>query len=209
MEVEKTIPVSTSKESLTKEISIFAQNMPHDNATIKAVAKAFNQKFNVQATQIIPFTSVNKYSGAVVNGNTLLMGAPEFVLRDQFEAYEKEINQYTSQGYRVLAFAKYPEVLKDEKQKLSKEVELLGYILISNPIRKEAKSTFEYFDRQGVNIKVISGDNPLTVARVAKQAGIRDANKLIDATEIGEGDYGEVVRKYNVFGRVKPDQKKS
>ncbi len=207
MEVEKTVPVSTSKESLTKEISIFAQNMPHDNATIKAVAKAFNQKFNVQATQIIPFTSVNKYSGAVVNGNTLLMGAPEFVLRDQFEAYEKEINQYTSQGYRVLAFAKYPEVLKDEKQKLSKEVELLGYILISNPIRKEAKSTFEYFDRQGVNIKVISGDNPLTVARVAKQAGIRDANKLIDATEIGEGNYEEVVRKYNVFGRVKPDQK--
>ena len=87
-------------------------------------------------------------------------------------------------------------------------VELLGYILISNPIRKEAKSTFKYFDRQGVNIKVISGDNHLTVARVAKQAGIRDADKLIDATEIGEGDYEEVVKKYNVFGRVKPDQKK-
>ena len=78
-------------------------------------------------------------------------------------------------------------------------VELLGYILISNPIRKEAKSTFEYFDRQGVNIKVISGDNPLTVARVAKQAGIRDADKLIDATEIGEGDYEEVVKKYKPF----------
>lgn len=137
------------------------------------------------------------------------MGAPEFVLRGQFKDYEKEINKYTSQGYRVLAFAKYPEALEDEKQKLSKEVDLLGYILISNPIRKEARNTFKYFERQGVNVKVISGDNPLTVARVAKQAGIKDADKLIDATEIGEGDYEEVVRKYNVFGRVKPDQRRS
>lgn len=208
MEVEEVIPVSVTKEELSKEISIFAQNMPYDNATIKAVAKSFNQKFNIQATQIIPFTSVNKYSGAVIKNNTLLMGAPEFVLRDQFKNYEKEINQYTRQGYRVLVFGKYPHALRDEKEKLVDPVELLGYILISNPIRKEAKSTFEYFDRQGVNIKVISGDNPLTVARVAKQAGIRDADKLIDATEIGEGDYEEVVKKYNVFGRVKPDQKK-
>lgn len=208
MEVEKIIPVNTSTDNLAKNISIFAQNMPHDNATIKAVADAFNQKSNIKVKKIIPFTSVNKYSGAVVGESTLLMGAPEFVLRDQFKDYEKEINQYTSQGYRVLAFAQYPEALEDEKQKLSKEVELLGYILISNPIRKEAKSTFKYFERQGVNVKVISGDNPLTVARVAKQAGIKDADKLIDATEIGEGDYEEVVKKYNVFGRVKPDQKK-
>lgn len=208
MEVEKIIPVNTSTDNLAKNISIFAQNMPHDNATIKAVADAFNQKSNIRVKKIIPFTSVNKYSGAVIDENTLLMGAPEFVLRDQFKDYEKEINQYTSQGYRVLAFAQYPEALEDEKQKLSKEVELLGYILISNPIRKEAKSTFKYFERRGVNVKVISGDNPITVARVAKQAGIKDADKLIDATEIGEGDYEEVVKKYNVFGRVKPDQKK-
>ena len=208
MEVEKIIPVNTNKDDLAKNISVFAQNMPHDNATIKAVANAFNQKANIQVKKIIPFTSVNKYSGAVVGESTLLMGAPEFVLRGQFKDYEKEINKYTSQGYRVLAFAKYPEALEDEKQKLSKEVDLLGYILISNPIRKEARNTFKYFERQGVNVKVISGDNPLTVARVAKQAGIKDADKLIDATEIGEGDYEEVVRKYNVFGRVKPDQKK-
>ena len=208
MEVEKIIPVNTNKDDLVKNISVFAQNMPHDNATIKAVANAFNQKANIQVKKIIPFTSVNKYSGAVVGESTLLMGAPEFVLRGQFKDYEKEINKYTSQGYRVLAFAKYLEALEDEKQKLSKEVDLLGYILISNPIRKEARNTFKYFERQGVNVKVISGDNPLTVARVAKQAGIKDADKLIDATEIGEGDYEEVVRKYNVFGRVKPDQKK-
>ena len=208
MEVEKIIPVNTNKDDLVKNISVFAQNMPHDNATIKAVANAFNQKANIQVKKIIPFTSVNKYSGAVVGESTLLMGAPEFVLRGQFKDYEKEINKYISQGYRVLAFAKYPEALEDEKQKLSKEVDLLGYILISNPIRKEARNTFKYFERQGVNVKVISGDNPLTVARVAKQAGIKDADKLIDATEIGEGDYEEVVRKYNVFGRVKPDQKK-
>lgn len=208
MEVEKIIPVNTSTDNLAKNISIFAQNMPHDNATIKAVADVFNQKSDIKVKKIIPFTSVNKYSGAVVGESTLLMGAPEFVLRDQFKDYEKEINQYTSQGYRVLAFAQYPEALEDEKQNLSKAVELLGYILISNPIRKEAKSTFKYFERQGVDVKVISGDNPLTVARVAKQAGIKDADKLIDATEIGEGDYEEVVKKYNVFGRVKPDQKK-
>lgn len=208
MSVEKIIPISGTKEEFSKKIAVFAENMPHDNATIKAVAAKFNQLSNIKASNIIPFTSVNKYSGAVFNDATLIMGAPEFVLRDQFKDYENEINEYTSQGYRVLVFVKYPEALKDEKQKLEKPVEVLGYILIANPIRKEAKSTFEYFNQQGVNIKVISGDNPLTVARVAKEAGIKDADKCIDANEILEGQYEDIVKKYNVFGRVKPEQKR-
>ncbi len=138
----------------------------------------------------------------------MLIGAPEMILRKQFDQYKDEFEEYAEEGYRVLIVANYPGVLTEDNSKLSKDVSVLGYILLSNPIRKEAKPTFEYFGKQGINIKVISGDNPVTVSRVAGQAGIVGADKYIDAQEIHDGKYEEAVKKYNVFGRVKPEQKK-
>ncbi len=90
---------------------------------------------------------------------------------------------------------------------LEAEVTPLGYILITNPIRKEAPATFAYFKEQGVAIKVISGDNPQTVSSVAKQAGIANAEKYIDVSQLAEEEYGKAVEEYTVFGRVKPEQK--
>lgn len=208
MSVEKAVPSKNYQGDLDKVIGDFAQNMPADNATMKAVHSFFTQNAGQKASSILPFTSVNKYSGVVFNDHTLLIGAPEMVLRDQFDEYQAEFEKYAKTGYRVLIVADYPGVLTEDDSKLTKPVEVYGYILLTNPIRKEAKATFEYFAKQGVAIKVISGDNPVTVSRVAQQAGIQNSDAYIDASEIPENGYEEAVQKYSVFGRVKPEQKR-
>lgn len=181
MSVEKAVPSKNYQGDLDKVIGDFAQNMPADNATMKAVHSFFTQNTGQKASSILPFTSVNKYSGVVFNDHTLLIGAPEMVLRDQFDEYQAEFEKYAKTGYRVLIVADYPGVLTEDDSKLTKPVEVYGYILLTNPIRKEAKATFEYFAKQGVAIKVISGDNPVTVSRVAQQAGIQNSDAYIDA----------------------------
>ena len=208
MSVEKAVPSKNYQGDLDKVIGDFAQNMPADNATMKAVHSFFTQNTGQKASSILPFTSVNKYSGVVFNDHTLLIGAPEMVLRDQFDEYQAEFEKYAKTGYRVLIVADYPGVLTEDDSKLTKPVEVYSYILLTNPIRKEAKATFEYFAKQGVAIKVISGDNPVTVSRVAQQAGIQNSDAYIDASEIPENGYEEAVQKYSVFGRVKPEQKR-
>ncbi|NRN89357.1 HAD-IC family P-type ATPase [Lactobacillus helveticus] len=208
MNVERAVPSKNYQGDLDKVIGDFAQNMPADNATMKAVHSFFTQNTGQKASSIMPFTSVNKYSGVVFNDHTLLIGAPEMILRDQFDEYQAEFEKYAKTGYRVLIVADYPGVLTEDDSKLTKPVEVYGYILLTNPIRKEAKATFEYFAKQGVAIKVISGDNPVTVSRVAQQAGIQNSDAYIDASEIPENGYEEAVQKYSVFGRVKPEQKR-
>lgn len=208
MSVEKAVPSKNYQGDLDKVIGDFAQNMPADNATMKAVHSFFTQNTGQKASSILPFTSVNKYSGVVFNDHTLLIGAPEMVLRDQFDEYQAEFEKYAKTGYRVLIVADYPGVLTEDDSKLTKPVGVYGYILLTNPIRKEAKATFEYFAKQGVAIKVISGDNPVTVSRVAQQAGIQNSDAYINASEIPENGYEEAVQKYSVFGRVKPEQKR-
>lgn len=209
MSVEKAVASKDFKRNnLDQLIGDFAASMPADNATMKAVHEYFTENTGKTASGILPFTSVNKYSGVIFDDHTLLIGAPEMVLRDQFDQYKDEFEQYAATGYRVLIVVNYPGVLTEDDSKLSKPVEVYGYILLSNPIRKEAKATFEYFAKQGVEIKVISGDNPVTVSRVAKQAGIKNSDKYIDAQEIPDDGYEDAVKNYSVFGRVKPEQKR-
>lgn len=210
MAVEKAIvskASNLSQDALHQQIADFAKNMPADNATMKAIHDFFKNGVK-DADAIVPFTSVNKYSGVVFGDKTLIIGAPEMVLRDQFETYKDEFESFASEGYRVLIVAEYPEALSEDNSLLTKEVTPLGYILLSNPIRKEAEDTFQYFAKQGVAIKVISGDNPVTVSRVAGQAGIEGSERYVDAQTIKDGEYDEAVQKYNVFGRVKPEQKR-
>lgn len=211
MAVEKAIVAKASPEltsdQLHQQIADFAKNMPADNATMKAIHAFFKNGVR-EADGIVPFTSVNKYSGVVFDQQTMIIGAPEMVLRDQFASCKDEFEGYAEEGYRVLIVANYPDVLSEDNSALTKEVQPLGYILLSNPIRKEAKSTFEYFAKQGVTVKVISGDNPVTVSRVAGQAGIAGADSYIDAQTIKDGEYDQAVKQYNVFGRVKPEQKR-
>ena len=136
-----------------------------------------------------------------------MLGAPEFVLRDDYEIYKETIESYGSEGYRVLVFGRY-EGTPDGKA-LTEAVVPYGLVLLANPIRKEAWETFQYFADQGVDIKVISGDNPVTVSKVASQAGIANADNYIDASQLKTpDDIKRAVLKYTVFGRVTPDQKR-
>lgn len=186
-------------------ISDYAKAMANDNATMQAIKTYFNKPTDQEPLSILPFSSVQKFSSVTFADGVYVLGAPEMVLRERFETVKNEFNQYVDQGYRVLVFGSYQGILSEAL--LEAEVIPLAYLLIANPIRKEAPDTFAYFKEQGVAIKVISGDNPQTVSTVALQAGIANADQYIDVSQLAEEDYLSAVEKYTVFGRVKPEQK--
>ena len=186
-------------------ISDYAKAMANDNATMQAIKTYFNKPTDQEPLSILPFSSVQKFSSVTFADGVYVLGAPEMVLRERFETVKNEFSQYADQGYRVLVFGSYQGNLSEAL--LEAEVIPLAYLLIANPIRKEAPDTFAYFKEQGVAIKVISGDNPQTVSTVALQAGIANADQYIDVSQLAEEDYLSAVEKYTVFGRVKPEQK--
>lgn len=186
-------------------ISDYAKAMANDNATMQAIKTYFNKPTDQEPLSILPFSSVQKFSSVTFADGVYVLGAPEMILRERFETVKNEFNQYADQGYRVLVFGSYQGILSEAL--LEAEVIPLAYLLIANPIRKEAPDTFAYFKEQGVAIKVISGDNPQTVSTVALQAGIANADQYIDVSQLAEEDYLSAVEKYTVFGRVKPEQK--
>ena len=186
-------------------ISDYAKAMANDNATMQAIKTYFNKPTDQEPLSILPFSSVQKFSSVTFADGVYVLGAPEMVLRERFETVKNEFSQYADQGYRVLVFGSYQGKLSEAL--LEAEVIPLAYLLIANPIRKEASDTFAYFKEQGVAIKVISGDNPQTVSTVALQAGIANADQYIDVSQLAEEDYLSAVEKYTVFGRVKPEQK--
>lgn len=211
MEVNGEIPMdgydSQSMAPLKQIISDFASAMSSDNITMKAMKDYFNKPSGRKAVSVSPFSSQFKYSGAAFEDGSYVLGAPEFVLREDYDNYREQIEQYSSEGYRVLVFGIYDGVI--DGKALTGKVTPLGLVFLSNHIRKEAPETFKYFENQGVEIKVISGDNPVTVSQVALQAGIANADNYIDASTLTTDEAIEdAVLRYTVFGRVTPDQKR-
>lgn len=211
MEVNGEIPMdgydSQSMAPLKQIISDFASAMSSDNITMKAMKDYFNKPSGRKAVSVSPFSSQFKYSGAAFEDGSYVLGAPEFVLREDYDNYREQIEQYSSEGCRVLVFGIYDGVI--DGKALTGKVTPLGLVFLSNPIRKEAPETFKYFENQGVEIKVISGDNPVTVSQVALQAGIANADNYIDASTLTTDEAIEdAVLRYTVFGRVTPDQKR-
>ncbi|MCC8168747.1 MAG: cation-translocating P-type ATPase [Clostridiales bacterium] len=199
--------VSVDTDSLERLIGDFAAAMSNDNATMEALKEHFVTRTNRVALHIAPFSSALKYSAVVFEDAAYVLGAPEMVLREDYSAHEKEIMAYASKGYRVLVFGKCAFV--EDGKPISVPVEPLAYILMANPIREAAPETFAYFKEQGVAIKVISGDNPLTVAEAAREANIAGAERYIDARSLHtEEDIDRAMNEYTVFGRVTPDQKR-
>ncbi|MGR3742430.1 HAD-IC family P-type ATPase [Companilactobacillus sp. DQM5] len=167
------------------------------NQTAKAIEN-YDSNFNkIDAVKVLPFSSEKKSSGIIdKDENTYLMGALEFMTNSAKSSDIQKINNFSKEGKRVIS------IVKNDL--------LLGHLLIVDEIRKEANDTFSYLNRQGITLKIISGDNPLTVSNVAQQANIKNADKFIDLSKLGQNiDYLELVNKYSIFGRVKPDQKKS
>lgn len=176
-----------------------------NNATMLAIkdyAAALNTNgmYNKRtAVSVQPFSSTDKFSTITFRDGTFILGAPEFVMKDNFESVAGEITPFAEKGYRVLLLAKKAD---------SGVTEPLGFVVLSNPIRKGAVKTFQYFNEQNVAIKVISGDSPKTVSEVAKQAGIANSDKYIDASLLDTDEkIKQAAVQYTVFGRVTPKQK--
>lgn len=196
-------------ETVTELLGDFMNNMSADNNTMEALKEYFQKNTSRKALSATSFSSATKYSSVTLEDDfSYILGAPEFVLREQYEQVKEKIEPYSSQGYRILVFGRYEGIT--DGGPLTGQVEALAYILLSNPIRKEAKATFRYFAEQGVAIKVISGDNPVTVSEIAREAGIAHAEDYVDATTLDtENKLQEAILSKTVFGRVTPNQKRA
>jgi len=206
MSVVSVIPVNVSEEEILPLISDFASAQSADNATMTAVKNYFRSPTGQNIRSYTGFSAEFKYSGTVLESGSYILGAPEFILKNVSE-YNALIAENSRRGSRVLAFAKYSGI--PDGKALTGETELLGLIILSNPIRKNAPETFKFFAEQNVEIKVISGDNPLTVSEIARQAGIKNAGNYIDASTLKTDEAVETAAvNYTVFGRVTPEQKR-
>ena len=201
-------------DELKSLILDYANASVDNNATMLAL-KAYTADALTNNTSALHRTAVSqqafssslKYGSVTFSDGTYLLGAPEFIMHDDFVRIEEEIIPYADKGDRVLLFAKYDG--ENVENGINGSVTPLGFVALANPIRANAVKTFEYFKSQGVAIKVISGDNPRTVSRIAIQAGIESAESFVDAATLDTEDkIADAVNKYTVFGRVTPKQKK-
>lgn len=209
MEVKDFIPINDSIDNMNNILANIAKFSEDENPTINAIKDYFKEiSYEFVPIEKISFSSKTKWSGiSFKDVGTYIVGAPEFVLKDKFTNYKYIINKY-AEDYRVIALAYSKKNIKEKE--IPDDLELIGIILISDKIRKEAFQTLEYFYKQNVDIKIISGDNPITVSTIAKHTGVKDYEKYIDMSTIDENkDLIDIVNNYTIFGRVSPTQKKS
>ena len=194
-------------EPLSMLIGDFAAAMTPDNITMAAIKEYFKQGTGKRAVSKTGFSSASKYSSVTFSDAAYVLGAPEFVLKEDYAERADTITELASDGTRVLVFGTYDGI--PDGKPLARPVTPLGYILLANPIRDAAKETFQYFAEQGVEVKVISGDNPVTVSKVAAQAGIENAEHYVDASTLHTPEeMKKAVLESTVFGRVTPNQKR-
>lgn len=175
------------------------------NATAVALQNAVMGFHDEKALLALPFTSENKYSGASFKEGTYLIGAPEFINLNKKPTILRKAEEYTSKGYRVLVLAYSKEKISGKS--FEKPCETLAILVIQDHIKEDAKETFEWFNSNDVTIKVISGDNAITVSEIAKNVSIEHADKYISLEGMNEDEVREAANKYTIFGRVTPEQK--
>lgn len=211
MKVQKLIKTDEydekEKGGLSLLVGDFAAAMTNDNITMAALKEYFTKASGKKVLSKTGFSSATKYSSVTFEDGAYVLVAPEFVLKEKYDDYAEEITEYASTGSRVLAFGIYDGEV--DGKPLTHGILPFGFVLLANPIREAAKETFEYFAEQGVEVKVISGDNPVTVSNVAKQAGIKNADRYVDASEFeDEQSMRKALLNNTVFGRVTPSQKR-
>lgn len=214
MYFENLISLMDDSEEVKKQLVDFAENMTDQNQTILAIRERFMAGKERQVTNRIPFDSKNKWSLISYKENeSYILGAPDILLGNRKGDYEKLLKEPISQGKRILLFAScdyYDLPANDsiEKQELPKNILPLGFLVITEKLRPNVKTTLEYFKRQGVQLKIISGDNPQTVSNLAKQVEFSGTDFYYDCRNYKEGmDLREIAEKYNIFGRVTPAMK--
>ncbi|MGZ9645690.1 cation-translocating P-type ATPase [Lactiplantibacillus pentosus] len=192
-----------AQKAVEDRLAALVTAIDDDNETAQAIKAALGQP-DVQPTQVMPFSSSRKWSGAAFADHAEVLGAPEFIFTTVPTDLQARIQSLAQQGYRVLVLAEVA-ALTTPKPTAPK---CLGLILITDELRPRAKATFGFFANQDVALKVISGDNPVTVASIAKRAEIQGAERLVDMSQVGDDpNYDQLVADYTVFGRVTPQQK--
>ncbi len=198
---------SLNEEYVKNTLSSFVQAQDTVNETSKAIINYFGGKGEKMQGTPVPFSSSYKYSALnTPNGKSYVLGAPEFLLNESEKEYSLKAASLGQKGKRVLLFGIYNGIA--DGSRINGSIEPMCLVVFSNPVRKEAVETFKYFKEQGVEIKVISGDNPVTVAAVAKEAEIDNTDKYIDTSNLTDEELENCVNDYTVFGRVTPKQKR-
>jgi cation-transporting ATPase E len=200
-------PDAFPEPAVRQVLADYVYAMSGDNETLLAMRRSFAGSPKHKAASVLPFSSERKFGGADLGEEGVwLLGAPEILLKLNYADYKEAVEAWAEKGCRVLLLARQDGPLGETPAGRLRPAAL---VLLSNKLRREAADTFRYFREQGVTVKVISGDNPVTVAEVARRAGIPDADKFVDAqTLANDAAIQAAALQYTVFGRVKPDQKR-
>lgn len=221
--VDKTGTITTGEMDVTECISpdgsdigeykpilgAYLNAMPDQNVTMKALRKYFKKAGQLEVISKVPFSSKNKYSELTAKEVTYRLGAPEMILGSDISKYSNLIGKYADRGERVLVFARKDSGEEDKEKKDGENIfKPLMFIAIKDVIRPNARETFAFFQKEDVTIRVISGDNPRTVSRIANTAGIKDADRYVDCSALkDDAALEQAVNEKIVFGRVSPEQK--
>lgn len=209
MEIRNIEPLDggCSDKELDDALNAFVSAFPEPNSTLKALAERYNNGTAHALRGTVPFSSARKWSAAEFEGlGTLVLGAPEFVLGKGSNISES-CEKYTSSGLRTLVLAHSPLSPPKETGTLPDDLKASALIVLSDKLRPSAPATLDYFREQGVDIKIISGDDPAAVSQIAKRAGFENYNKYVDMGTVSDEDITHIAEKYSVFGRTTPDQK--
>jgi len=208
MKVKEISELNEMKGTVKQIVSTLSGVLKESSPTAIALQKRFGINKKAHYRHVVPFSSARKYSAVYFDDHNLsyILGAPEFIMKNRFNELEYDVYRYTKLGYRVMLLASSPTKIKDPDTEFQ-DITPLAIIAIEDTIRKDAVETINYFKNSGVAVKVISGDNPVTVSKIAKRAGVEDAEKYISLEDRGEDDLEELVKNYTVFGRVSPNQK--
>lgn len=210
MQVKLVVPfdASISQEKIKQAVSNLLIATEDDNDTAKALKAYFTYQQTAIPTKVLPFTSENKYSAATLSGRgTFVLGALEFLNLKNKKGIAYKAAEYTCKGYRVLIFAHSNATITGNK--FDEELDPICMIILKDNIRPDAIETFKWFNENGVGIKVISGDDALTVSEIAREAGIKGAEEYISLNGMSLEEVRKVAPFYTVFGRVTPEQKET
>lgn len=193
--------VQEMDDQLAEKLSSYLAYFDDENATSRALKNYLNCEKKWEVQEIGAFSSKNKYSFVQVkDGGTYFFGAYEFLEFSQpMSAYYENLKQ---QGFRILSLAYSKDQITTPAN-----MELLGHVVLSDDIKDNTKETFDYFESQGVEVKIISGDNHVAVYGVARKAGFKETARAIDMTKVGDEEFDRVVLEHDIFGRVTPEQK--
>ena len=207
MEVKSIIQLDLNYiSSMNDIIGSMLTALKDNNQTTLALANHFGYKKEYSPKQIIPFSSSRKFSAVTFrNGETYMYGAPEFVLKTKNPEIEKQVKIQTKKGFRVLLFARVEGEIENDK--ISNERHPICLIIIEDHVRPDAEKTIQWFKDNNVGIKVISGDNPMTVSEISHKVGVENSNMYISLEGLTEQQVIDAVEHYTVFGRVTPEQK--